>query len=230
MAITNYEEMSITSPAFNTVREAFDVALQRLLKKMEKSKMDEGQIALNITVTNEDVFTDDDAELGDTDGPEKKPVLKYKITTTVPIKDTDDGKADTGMALVWDKDLGRYVLVYMQTNQTSMYDNPPAGAPQQTTMNPAQQIGQGSGALIDIRAFRPDDDGKADTGMALVWDKDLGRYVLVYMQTNQTSMYDNPPAGAPQQTTMNPAQQIGQGSGALIDIRAFRPDDDSDDE
>ena len=29
MAITNYEEMSITSPAFNTVREAFDVALQR---------------------------------------------------------------------------------------------------------------------------------------------------------------------------------------------------------
>lgn len=100
MAITNYEEMSITSPAFNTVREAFDVALQRLLKKMEKSKMDEGQIALNITVTNEDVFTDGDAELGDTDGPEKKPVLKYKITTTVPIKDTDDGKADTGMALV----------------------------------------------------------------------------------------------------------------------------------
>ena len=159
MAITNYEEMSITSPAFNTVREAFDVALQRLLKKMEKSKMDEGQIALNITVTNEDVFTDGDAELGDTDGPEKKPVLKYKITTTVPIKDTDDGKADTGMALVWDKDLGRYVLVYMQTNQTSMYDNPPAGGPQQTTMNPAQQIGQGSGALIDIRAFRPDDDG-----------------------------------------------------------------------
>lgn len=75
MAITNYEEMSITSPAFNTVREAFDVALQRLLKKMEKSKMDEGQIALNITVTNEDVFTDGDAELGDTDGPEKKPVL-----------------------------------------------------------------------------------------------------------------------------------------------------------
>lgn len=33
--------------------------------------MDEGQIALNITVTNEDVFTDGDAELGDTDGPEK---------------------------------------------------------------------------------------------------------------------------------------------------------------
>lgn len=158
MAITNYEEMSITSPAFNTVREAFDVALQRLLKKMEKSKMDEGQIALNITVTNEDVFTDGDAELGDTDGPEKKPVLKYKITTTVPIKDTDDGKADTGMALVWDKDLGRYVLVYMQTNQTSMYDNPPEGGPQQTTMNPAQQIGQGSGALIDISTFRPDDD------------------------------------------------------------------------
>lgn len=76
----------------------------------------------------------------------------------MPIKDTDDGKADTGMALVWDKDLGRYVLVYMQTNQTSMYDNPSAGGPQQTTMNPAQQIGQGSGALIDIRAFRPDDD------------------------------------------------------------------------
>ena len=40
----------------------------------------------------------------------------------------------------------------------------------------------------------------------------------------------NPPAGGPQQTTMNPAQQIGQGSGALIDIHTFRPDDDGDDE
>lgn len=157
MAIQNYEEMSITSPAFNTVREAFDIALQRLLKKMEKSKMDEGQIALNVTVTNEDVFADGDAELGDTDGPEKKPVLKYKITTTVPIKDTDDGKTDTGMALVWDKDLGRYVLIYMATNQTSMYDNPPADGPKQTTMDAAHQIGQGTGALIDINTFRPDD-------------------------------------------------------------------------
>lgn len=157
MAIQNYEEMSITSPAFNTVREAFDIALQRLLKKMEKSKMDEGQIALNVTVTNEDVFTDGDAELGDTGGPEKKPILKYKITTTVPIKDTDDGKTDTGMALVWDKDLGRYVLVYMATNQTSMYDNPPAGGPKQTTMDADHQIGQGTGALIDINTFRPDD-------------------------------------------------------------------------
>lgn len=124
MAIQNYEEMSITSPAFNTVREAFDIALQRLLKKMEKSKMDEGQIALNVTV---------------------------------PIKDTDDGKTDTGMALVWDKDLGRYVLVYMATNQTSMYDNPPAGGPKQTTMDAAHQIGQGTGALIDINTFRPDE-------------------------------------------------------------------------
>lgn len=157
MAIQNYEEMSITSPAFNTVREAFDIALQRLLKKMEKSKMDEGQIALNVTVTNEDVFTDGDAELGDTGGPEKKPILKYKITTTVPIKDTDDGKTDTGMALVWDKDLGRYVLVYMATNQTSMYDNQPAGGPKQTTMDADHQIGQGTGALIDISTFRSDD-------------------------------------------------------------------------
>lgn len=97
MAIQNYEEMSITSPAFNTVREAFDIALQRLLKKMEKSKMDEGQIALNVTVTNEDVFTDGDAELGDT------------------------------------------------------------GGPKQTTMDAAHQIGQGTGALIDINTFRPDD-------------------------------------------------------------------------
>lgn len=162
MAVTNFEEMSITSPAFNTVREAFDVALQRLLQKMEKAKMDEGQIALNVTVTNEDVFTDGDAELGDTGGPEKKPVLKYKITTTVPIKDSDDGKTDTGMAVVWDKDLGRYVLVYMATNQTSMYDNPPAAAstPEQTTMSNAPQIGQGSGGIIDITTFHsidPDD-------------------------------------------------------------------------
>lgn len=64
--------------------------------------------------------------------------------------------------------------------------------------------------------------------MALVWDKDLGRYVLVYMATNQTSMYDNPPAGGPKQTTMDAAHQIRQGTGALIDINTFRSDDTDD--
>lgn len=44
----------------------------------------------------------------------------------------------------------------------------------------------------------------------------------------QTSMYDNPPAGGPKQTTMDADHQIGQGTGALIDINTFRPDDTDD--
>ena len=52
-----------------------------------------------------------------------KPVIKHKVTIAVPVKDSMDSKKDTGMNLVWDEELNRYVLRYInEGGQRSMFD------------------------------------------------------------------------------------------------------------
>lgn len=43
MGILNYEEMTLESDTFQTARETFNLMMQKLLKKMEQSDMDEGR-------------------------------------------------------------------------------------------------------------------------------------------------------------------------------------------
>jgi len=149
----NFEELSINSPSFTEVASDFDDALQRLLRKMETSNADEGKITLEVSIVNEKVYIDADAELGDKGADEKKPMLKHKITTQIPIKSTTESKTtDTGMILVWDKDLCRYVLVYMPTQQTTMYDQPDFAG--DTKTQPAKPyLTQGN--VIDLAALPP---------------------------------------------------------------------------
>ena len=52
-----------------------------------------------------------------------KPVIKHKVTIAVPVKDSMDSKKDTGMNLVWDEELNRYVLRYInEGGQQSLFD------------------------------------------------------------------------------------------------------------
>lgn len=97
MQIQNWEEITMDSETFAQVRENFDMLLQRLFQKMQQNNSDEGSISLKV-----DVNMIDDYIPGE-DGVTRrisKPVLKHKITTTVPVKDSLDGKKDAGMELV----------------------------------------------------------------------------------------------------------------------------------
>lgn len=106
MGIKNYEELTLESDTFRQARETFNMLFQKLLRKMEQNDSEEGSITLKVDVNiSTDFIPDNDG------GNEKihKPVLKHKVTTTVPVKDSFDGKKDTGMKLVYDKDLKMYV-------------------------------------------------------------------------------------------------------------------------
>lgn len=120
MSILNYEEMTLESDTFQAARETFNLMLQKLFKKMEQSDMDEGSIDLKISIElNEDYVPQDDG----TTVRIKKPLIKHKISTVVPVKDSMDGNRDTGMCLVYDENLKRYVLKYVSTGgQMNIFD------------------------------------------------------------------------------------------------------------
>lgn len=120
MSTTNYEEITIESDVFQQARENFDMLLQKLFRKMDQNGSDEGSITLKVDIN---MSTD---WIGTDNGQEEihKPVLKHKATTAVPVKDSFDGKRDTGMNLVYDDDLKRYVLKYVSIGgQRSIFDD-----------------------------------------------------------------------------------------------------------
>lgn len=121
MSNMNYEELTLDGEVFENARANFDLLFQRLLKNMEKNNSDEGSITLKVDLQMVEDFVPDDN--GDS---QKilKPIIKHKITTAVPVKDSFDGKKDTGMNLVWDDELKRYVLKYISIGgQRSIFDS-----------------------------------------------------------------------------------------------------------
>lgn len=120
MEITNWQEITMESESFSQIREKFNLLLQRLFQKMEQNHSDEGSITMKVDVA---IGTD---FIPDENGSSKevhKPVLKYKISTQVPVKDGQNGQKDTGMALVYDDELKRYVLRYVsEGGQQSIFD------------------------------------------------------------------------------------------------------------
>lgn len=120
MSNLNYQELTLDSDTFETVRANFDLLLQKLLNKMSQNDSDEGSITLKIDIQMMSEFIPDE------DGGShkaNKPVFKHKVTTTVPVKDSLDDKKDTGMELVYDDELKRYILKYVSPGgQRSIFD------------------------------------------------------------------------------------------------------------
>ena len=118
--MNNYEEMKIESDVFTTARENFDLLMQRLFASMEKNNSDEGSITLKVDLQMKQDWVPN-GEGGSVEV--NKPVIKHKVTIAVPVKDSMDSKKDTGMNLVWDEELNRYVLRYInEGGQQSLFD------------------------------------------------------------------------------------------------------------
>lgn len=120
MEIMNWQEITMESETFSKIRESFNLLLQRLFQKMEQNHSDEGAITLKVNLSiSKDFIPDGNGSSREV----HKPVLKYKIDTQVPVKDGFDGKNDTGMELVYDDELKRYVLRYVsEGGQQSIFD------------------------------------------------------------------------------------------------------------
>ena len=99
MGIKNWQEITLDSETFDNARENFNLLLQRLFQKMEQNNSDEGTITLKVDISMKDDYITDE------EGKAKrilKPILKHKVSTAVPVKDSFDGKKDTGMEIVYD--------------------------------------------------------------------------------------------------------------------------------
>ena len=120
MELTNWQEITMESETFSQIRESFNLLLQRLFQKMEQNHSNEGAITLKVDLSVGTDFVPD----GNGNSREvHKPVLKYNINTQVPVKDGFGGKKDTGMELVYDDELKRYVLKYVsEGGQQSIFD------------------------------------------------------------------------------------------------------------
>lgn len=155
MSILNYEEMTLESDTFQAARETFNLMLQKLFKKMEQSDMDEGSIDLKISIElNEDYVPQDDG----TTVRIKKPLIKHKISTVVPVKDSMDGKRDTGMCLVYDEKLKRYVLKYVSTGgQMNIFDM------EQQAENDVDIVDSEAPAIEGPTYFLPDNQTDAES-------------------------------------------------------------------
>ena len=118
--MNNYEEIKIESDVFANARDNFDLLLQRLFRSMEKNNSDEGSITLKVDLEMvQDWVPDEDGKSIEIN----KPVIKHKVSIAVPVKDSIDSKRDTGMNLVWNDDLNRYVLRYINAGgQRSLFD------------------------------------------------------------------------------------------------------------
>lgn len=117
----NYEEVSLQSDVFEQARRDFDRLLQKLFRTMENNESKEGSITLKVNVQTEKTPAHDEYGVY---FEAHKPTIEHVITTTVPLKDKANGKKNTGMNLVWDSELGRYVLRYVpEEGQRSMFDD-----------------------------------------------------------------------------------------------------------
>lgn len=121
MSIQNYVDMTIESDIFAGARDSFDLMMQKLLHKMQQNASNEGSITLKVSV---DMTTE---WIPDGNGESEecfKPKIKYKVNYAVSVKEGQDGKKDPGMKLVYDAELRRYVLKYVnEGGQMSMFDS-----------------------------------------------------------------------------------------------------------
>ncbi len=116
----NYEEMKIESDVFGVIRGNFNALLQRLFKNMKKNDSVEGSITMKVNITlDQDWVTDGHGGTIEINNP----ILKHKVSIEVPVKDAIDSKSNTGMSLVWDDEVKRYVLKHVNDNgQRSIFD------------------------------------------------------------------------------------------------------------
>ena len=117
--MNNFEELTIESPVFAQVRSDFDALIQKLFANMEKNESIEGSLTVKIDLKLDSEWM----ECGRGVQQIRRPIIGHKATISVPVQENITGKRKTGMNLVWDDDLKRYVLKYVsEGGQRSMFD------------------------------------------------------------------------------------------------------------
>lgn len=116
--------LTLENDTMNAFKSDFNQMLRRLLSMMEQQDAEEGTLNAKIVVK----LVKDTARDFQTNGYDgtreiTKPTFNHKVGIAMQFKDEKSGTLGGNYEMVWDKDLGAYVMVEIDNGQTSMWDS-----------------------------------------------------------------------------------------------------------
>lgn len=125
MKAQNIYPLSLNGDTFNALKSDYDSMLRQTLTKMEDLKVEDATITIKVAVSLEkDQARDFQANGYDAMRDIVKPTFKHEISSVMQVKDKKSGSLGGTMELVWDKDLGQYVMRPIDNGQVSIFDEP----------------------------------------------------------------------------------------------------------
>ena len=115
--------LTLENDTFNAFKSDFNQMLRKLLRTMEEQEAEEGVLTAKMTVK----LKQDSARDFQTNGYDgtreiTKPTFDHKVGITLQFKDEKSGTLGGDYEMVWDRDLGAYVMVEINNGQTSLFD------------------------------------------------------------------------------------------------------------
>lgn len=113
------KELGIDSDIFQVLRKHFDAVLQRTFANMDAKKCDSADITVKLSVdiaTYEDLYREKDGSTQRT--LVKKPTFSHKVTSSMKVKDTEEGCFNEDYELV--NNGVEFVLVPIMNGQTAL--------------------------------------------------------------------------------------------------------------
>lgn len=123
MATQTTYPLSLNGNTFNALKSDYDALLRQLLAEMENRDEEEATITIKVGVKLEkDQARDFQANGYDAMRDIVKPTFKHEISTVMQIKNKKSGSLGGTMEMVWDRDLGQYVMRPIDNGQTTLFD------------------------------------------------------------------------------------------------------------
>ena len=120
----NVLALNINSEAFNAMKEDFNKILKRTLSNMEMKDSDAAEMTVKLKITlTKDEAPDFDIVAYQATREVIKPSFTHKVSSVMQIKDEESGFLKGDYELVWDKELGDYVMKPIENSQRSFFDD-----------------------------------------------------------------------------------------------------------
>lgn len=116
--------LNLESDAFNSFKTDFNVMLRKLLHMMESQEAEEGALNVKMTVKLEksqarDYQQKEYEAMRDI----TTPTFTHKVGISMQFKDEKSGALGGNYEMVYDKELGAYVMIDIETGQTSLFNS-----------------------------------------------------------------------------------------------------------
>lgn len=188
MAAQTTYPLSLNGDTFNALKSDYDALLRQLLTEMENRDEEEATITIKVVVKLEkDQARDFRANGYDAMRDIVKPTFKHEISTVMQIKNKKSGSLGGTMEMVWDKELGQYVMRPIDNGQVSMFDEPEsrdAGViePQNNALPApkAPALPGPSGDVVDVE-YKVVEDGQDDSDSRHADPKVLFEYMKQFI-------------------------------------------------